>query len=303
MKPFLPMSPILTDTLPEGDEWTYQLKWDGFRIIACVQDGTVRLFSKAMQPKTDTYPELAAALSRCRGSFVLDGEAVLLDPETGRPSFQRMQQRDKLKQRSAIARAAERSPVQYVLFDVLEWESRSLWTTGYEERDALLRGLFPEREESIWLADRFEDGQALWTWVEANGWEGVIAKRRDSLYTEGKEHNDWYKRKTVQRFEVEAVGVTIREGRLASLVMSREGRFFGKVSSGLNGRLKERLLALPLSAPGAKSPYFAELPVELRPVTVRWLKEPIPCLVTGQETTERHLLRHPKLLTIGGEAP
>jgi len=77
------MSPILTDRLPEGGEWTYQLKWDGFRIIAFVDRGRVELISKRMTPKTKVYPELVEALSALPGTLLLDGEAVVLDPATG----------------------------------------------------------------------------------------------------------------------------------------------------------------------------------------------------------------------------
>lgn len=141
MLPFQPMSPILVPALPKGEEWVYQLKWDGFRTISAVQSGQAAIWSKKMLLKTAVYPELAAALSRLKGSFNLDGEAVILDPETGRPSFQLMQKRDKLQEKSQIEQVSRLQPVQYVLFDLLYEEGKDLRGLPFIERNQRLQKL------------------------------------------------------------------------------------------------------------------------------------------------------------------
>jgi bifunctional non-homologous end joining protein LigD len=298
MQPFTPMSPILQDRIPEGEEWIHQLKWDGFRIIAWVDNGKVELFSKKMLPKNRTYPDLVAALSHCKGTLLLDGEAVILDDNTRRPSFQRMQQRDKLTDPGLIRRAASRQPVQYILFDLLQLGRENLRGRPFQERIGKLLELTSGWAPPLFPADVFEDGKTLWDWVVANGWEGVVSKRRSGIYKEGKDHHDWVKRKTVLHFDVEIVGVIWKEGRVSSLVMCRNGHYFGRISSGLNDKAKAELRLLQAEA-GQKD-YFFELPEGLRGADVRWLNQPLEGRVAGRETTEHGLLRHPKLLDLGG---
>lgn len=298
MRPFIPMSPILTGEIPYGDEWVYQLKWDGFRILAWVQDGKVELYSKKMLLRNKSYPDLVQALSRYSGTFLLDGEAVILDQATGQPSFQLMQRRDKLSDASLIRRAAEQNPVQYIMFDLLQLGNKNLRSLTYEERRAHLEELTAGWESPLYLADEFEDGEVLWNWVVQQGWEGMVCKKRPSKYKEGKEHKDWFKRKTILHFDVDIVGVIWKEGRVSSLVMRKDGLYFGRVSSGLNERVKKRLRELPDR--GSLEDYFPELPEGIRNADIRWLESPLEARVSGRETTALRLLRHPKLIDLGG---
>ncbi|WP_433943053.1 DNA ligase [Paenibacillus sp. SN-8-1] len=292
------MSPILTDEIPYGEEWIYQLKWDGFRILAWVQEGKVELYSKKMLLRNKSYPDLVKALSRYPGTFLLDGEAVILDGASGQPSFQLMQQRDKLSDASLIKRAANRQPVQYIMFDLLQLGDLNLRSLAYEERRFQLQKLTEGWESPLYLADEFEDGEALWDWVVHQGWEGMVCKKRQSKYKVGKDHQDWFKRKTILHFDVEIVGVIWKDGRVSSLVMRRDGLYFGRVSSGLNERVKMRLRELPANA--LQEDYFPDLPKGLRNADVRWLNSPLEARVSGRETTTLGLLRHPRLVDLGG---
>lgn len=298
MRPFTPMSPILTEELPYGEEWIYQLKWDGFRIIAWVQEGEVELYSKKMLLRNKSYPDLVQALSQYSGTFLLDGEAVILDGATGQPSFQLMQQRDKLSDASLIKRAADRHPVQYIMFDLLQLGDNDLRGLTYQERRVHLQELTAGWESPMYLADEFEDGEVLWSWIVQQGWEGMVCKKRSSKYKEGKEHQDWFKRKTILHFDVDIVGIIWKEGRVSSLVMRRDGLYFGRVSSGLNERVKMRLRELHTEA--KQMNYFPDLPEGLRNADVRWLDVPLEARVSGRETTALGLLRHPKIVDIGG---
>lgn len=299
LTPFTPMSPLLTDSLPTGEGWIHQLKWDGFRTIAWVDQGKVELYSKNMLLKNNKYPDLVEALEKLRGTFMLDGEVAILDGSTQRPSFQKMQQRDKLSNSSLIRRAAEQQPVQYILFDLLHLNGNDLRSSSLSERSEALRLLSAGWSAPFFLVDTFENGEALWNWVELNGWEGVVSKRLSSSYHEGKAHRDWVKRKTVFRTEAEAVGILYKEGRVSSLAMRREGSYFGRVSSGLNGKVKAELEQLAMD--GTMEQYFSLIPEGLRGTDIRWLRAPLLIEVNGREITEGGTLRHPKLLTIGGK--
>ncbi|KKC48695.1 MULTISPECIES: hypothetical protein [unclassified Paenibacillus] len=303
MKPFVPMSPILTDSLPAGGEWAYQLKWDGFRIISVLRSGEASLWSKKMKPRTESYPDLAHALEdRAAEGFpdlMLDGEAFLLDPHTAKPSFQMMQGRDKLRGRERIERASRRQPVGYLIFDLLQVGREDLRSLPFEERSARLKKLCSSWQPPFFLADMYEDGESLWRWAEENGWEGVVAKRRGSRYSEGKEHGDWYKRKTFFHREVDIVALLYKEGKLSSLVMSGQGRYMGRISSGLNERAK-RQLSMQKTMSGRQGEFGGSLPEGLRGTDIRWLASPIAAGVSGRELTQSGLLRHPKLEWLEG---
>lgn len=297
------MSPLLTDELPDGGDWVYQLKWDGVRIIALLDSGEVSLYSKRMLPKLTVYPELAKALAAWSAKhperLVLDGEAIVFDPVKQRPVFQKVLQRERLKLPSGIARATSSLPVQYVLFDLLHAGGRDLAPLPYSERHRLLTERFPAPEGPLMVTEQFEDGEALWKWVEERGWEGVVAKRLTAPYREGKKHKDWFKKKTEVRLEVEIVGITIREGRLASLVMTENGQFLGKVSLGLNEERKALILDYATDTGIRGSSPFSVLPADLKQDRIVWLDTPFSCTVTGLELTEAGVLRHPKILSFG----
>ncbi|EXX87956.1 DNA ligase [Paenibacillus darwinianus] len=326
--PAEPMAPVFDDRLPEGEDWVYQLKWDGVRILAALDGaGGAELYSKRMLVKNGTYPELAAMLSERSaelGPCVLDGELVYWDGV--RPSFQKVLQRERMRGPGTSGRL-EDSGLLYVLFDLLYDGSEDLRPMPYGERYARLRSKLPDPGPMLLVTDTFRDGAALWAWVEANGWEGVVSKRDRSPYREGKKHRDWLKKKTKLLLDVDIVGIKLREGRVASLVMAIKGEFAGSVSLGLDEPMRRvlieqiarerndadgdrndsgsnqrghsrRELAGPALEAGAAMPFRA-LPAELKNETVYWLQKPFGCRVTGLEMTAAGLLRHPKLAGFG----
>lgn len=298
MKLFTPMSPLLTNEIPLGNEWGYQLKWDGYRMIARVDEGRVELYSKKMLLKNNKFPDLVHALTQLEGSFLLDGEAVILDSATGRPSFQKMQQRDKLAHPKQILRAAENEPILYIVFDLLELNQEDWRGRPFQERNEKLREIVKPWGTPFFITDVFTNGPVLWDWVVANGWEGVVSKRLSSPYRVGKEHHDWFKKKTNLQLEVEFIGILMKEGRVSSLVMRKDKSYLGRVSSGLNGKLKEALLAKEANC--RMEDYFGRLPEGLKYKQIRWFNQPLIGTVSGLEMTEGGQLRHPKLLLIGG---
>jgi len=297
--PLEPMTPIRCERLPTGEDWGYQLKWDGVRIISRIDgSGTVDLFSRKMLNKNDVYPEIVSLLKELlpaehiQGGLVLDGEAVVFDPALGRPVFQLALQRE----RSLASRTVrQRWPVTYVLFDILYHDGADLRSLPYLERHHRLTSLLPERRPNLFVSDLFPDGEALWRWVEEHGWEGVVAKRLSSPYRSGKKHSDWYKKKPALLLDVTIVGIVMRGGMPASMIMMDQHAYIGRVSLGLSDQDRLHLLKYTEKFGGAPSP-FAALPAELARERIVWLSRPFPCRVTGLELTSAGLLRHPKLV-------
>ncbi|TLS48562.1 DNA ligase [Paenibacillus antri] len=295
--PAEPMGPISRDDIPEGPDWGYQLKWDGVRALAVVDDGRVELYSRKLLRKEDTYPEVVRRLRQVEGSYVLDGEIVYFDAALGRPVFQKVLQRERTRAAAALARSSAEQPVSYVLFDLLAANGEDLRSLPYAERYARLRAAFPpDGDPSLFVTDLFDDGPGLWRWVEERGWEGIVSKRLSAPYAEGKKHRDAYKKRAIQRYDARCIGVVFREGRVASLALAYEGAYFGRASLGLNERSRSALASYAAAHRAAQSPFAGgAAPADLKRETVVWLDRPFLVAVTGLEVTADGLLRHPKL--------
>ncbi|NBI28473.1 ATP-dependent DNA ligase [Chengkuizengella marina] len=298
--PIKPMSPISNEQIPVGDEWGYQLKWDGVRILTFIQGGRVDLYSKKMILKNETYPEIVQFFmnpvfqsilqSKMKDSILLDGEMIVFDQDTQRPNFQKILQREKNK--STIVQ--NKYPVSYVLFDLLYLGGIDWRKKPYSKRYQKLKTLFNETTSSLFVTDLFYDGHVLWDWVNKYQWEGIVSKRLSSSYQEGKKHNDWFKKKTILYFDVKIVAITTKGNLLSSLVMARDGYYFGKVSLGLNQQWKETLL-LYSKVHHSNDASFFPLPSDLKGDHMVWLKKPFPCKVKGLEITSYGVLRHPQI--------
>lgn len=288
--PAAPMSPIASPRIPNGPDWVFQIKWDGVRTLARLDgNGGVELFSKRIELCTDRYPEISRLLEPVdTGPCVLDGEIVYFDGI--KPNFQRgkLTARTKAKDRQLL----------YVMFDMLHDGKEDLRPLPFSERFHRLAAKFPRKDPRLFVTDIYTDGEALWNWVEERGWEGVVSKRIDSLYTEGKKHRDWYKRRKEIRLTADVVGIKLREGRLASLILSFEGRYIGHVS-GLDAPSKAALETFMRQHPGVCP--FPELASEMRKYDIAWLAVPFPCRVAALELTDSGLLRHPRLIGFGQE--
>ncbi|WP_284642217.1 ATP-dependent DNA ligase [Paenibacillus silviterrae] len=300
-----PMAPIRESKIPTGAEWGFQLKWDGVRLLAELQQNRIRLFSRYMGDKTNIYPEAVKLLTEHalrHQPLLLDGEAVIFDTVKQRPDFSQILQRERTRSATARIKGRETSHFIYVLFDLLHYGGEDWRDRPYHERHAKLLELFPDKHPQLFVTDLISDGDALWDWVDANGWEGIISKRLSSPYREGKHHKDWFKKKTAEVHEVDFIGFIIREGRVASLIMVKNGALFGRVSLGLDTSMKTRLLTFGREQERAEAPLNrTQLPYELRREQILWLSKPLKGTVTGLEVTSAGQLRHPKLVHIEWE--
>lgn len=289
-----PMAPIVTETIPSGSEWGYQLKWDGVRILSFLNGGEVSLVSRKLLNKTALYPEVVSSLSELKEQrLILDGEVVYFHPELGRPVFQKVLQRERSR---AISTSA---PLfTYVLFDILLDGDRDMRQLPYIERHQRLQQIVANKP-GLLVADLFNDGESLWKWAEDRGWEGIVIKRLSSPYREGKKHQDWYKKKIAVRLKTEAIAMIIREGRVASLVLAGDdGSYIGRASLGLNEQTKRQLLHYAGLHSG--SARWKELHTDLKKEKLAWLSKPLTVEVTFLEWSQDGMMRHPKLLGIQG---
>lgn len=248
-----PQLASLVSTPPTGDEWSHEVKLDGYRMLAHLERGAVRLLSRNGLDWTARFPAIRDALPRVKGS-VLDGEMVVRDAE-GISRFQRLQEH--LRRGAATP---EHSPI-YVLFDLPWWDGVDLRSTPLDERRALLEQVTARiASPSIALSERFDAaGVDLLRAACRLGLEGVVSKRRDSPYQSGRTRS-WLKSKCALSDEFAVVGMTAGGGARTGfgallLARPREGalRYAGRVGAGFNeaqltaiaGRLRRSLRARP----------------------------------------------------------
>lgn len=215
--------------VPRGPGWAYEVKWDGVRVLA--ETGAGRLRARSGNEVTAAYPELAGL--RELGDAVLDGEVVVM--ADGVPSFEALAERMHVRDGARAARLAARSPVTFVVFDVLALEGHDLTRTPWSERRAALEEL--ELPDRVLLSPVYPDLDDLWQVTAEHGLEGVVAKRRSARYQPGRRSPDWVK-------------VTHRATRTAAVVGWRaEHAATGPRAPGAE---RGRLGALLLGAPDAE---------------------------------------------------
>jgi bifunctional non-homologous end joining protein LigD len=236
---YQPMLATLAAEVPKGD-WLYEIKWDGYRIIATVSGGEPELRTRKDQDYTRRFENVAKELVKALKTpdCVVDGEVCALDEE-GRPSFSAMQQ------------GRPGTPVVYYVFDLLEVEGEPITGLPLEDRRARLEKLLDKRNKTIRFSESFDDGESLLEAANQQGLEGIMAKRLGSRYLPGKRSRDWLKIKGHGRQEFVIAGYTRgkgrREGTLGSLMLGayQGGKlvYVGNVGTGFNDAEIERLLA------------------------------------------------------------
>jgi bifunctional non-homologous end joining protein LigD len=280
-------------TLPAGEGWAYEFKWDGVRALVDVGEHGVRIVSRAGNDVTKGYPEVVAQASGA-GDVLLDGEIVAFDE--GRPSFERLQQRMHVRGTAELKQLVQSVPVTYVVFDVLRRFGVDLTARPYTERRATLER-FAEDVPGWTLSPAFDDGPATLEVARAHGLEGVVAKRVDAPYRPGARSDDWRKLRFEHRGEFAVIGweaAPEHPNTLSSVVLGvrRDGRleYAGRVGSGLSGRaatqLRDRLTEQP-------EPAVPGVPPPVRRRRLRWVRPEVVVDVSFTCWTGERVLRQP----------
>lgn len=298
-----PADPMLATLAAEAfddADWLFEPKWDGIRAIAICADDT-RLISRNDKDITVAYPELRSLDRQVVAlDAMLDGEIVAF--EDGVPSFQKLQQRMHLRDLGKIKQAAKRIPVVYVCFDLLFLDGKDLTGVPLVERRAMLEKLIVPTEQVLVSPAIEETGIALFSAAATQGLEGIMAKRKTSVYRPGGRSKDWLKVKVTFDADVVIVGWLDGSGRRAgtigSLVMAvydgDELRYVGNVGTGFDqSALDEAKLRLE-AAGDAEAPFP---PDSVRGVSelrgARWVDPKLVARVEHRGVTDAGRLRAP----------
>lgn len=322
-----PMYATVGTEIPQGDDWTFEPKYDGMRVLAFARpvddeeveaDGTpqprprrrtqgVHLMTRNGRDKVAQFPEVVAALRsltrRAGRPIILDGEIVVL--ERDRPGrFQALQSRMHLQNVEQVAAQAKEAPAALVAFDILQDGDAELfdepWTERRQRLERLLRG---PRLKKVRLSDTNRDGGWMVQRASAAGWEGVIAKRTTSKYRPGSRSRDWLKLKLQYRAEFVVGGWTeprkTRQyiGALLLGYYDGEGRlhYVGHMGGGFTrdglAQMYERLGTLERATPP-----FVDPPKTNEPA--HWVEPKLVVEVKFAEWTADGKLRQPIFLGV-----
>ncbi|RST06666.1 ATP-dependent DNA ligase [Streptomyces sp. WAC07149] len=294
--PGSPMLATLSSRRDFDEEWIFERKLDGVRVLATRTEDELRLLSRGGKPLNATYPEIAEALAmQDRHDFTVDGELVAL--WRGRTDFARLQQRMGLTAPAAVR--ASRVRVTYYLFDLLRLDGYDTTRLPLRTRKRLLRDAFGFRPPLRFTPHRNHYDDSLLDQACADGWEGLIAKRADAPYVH-RRSTDWLKLKCSGGQEFVIGGFTEPAGRrvgFGALLLGyyQDGRlhYAGKVGTGYDTAtlrsLRRRLDGLERQ----RSP-FAD--GEVRERAVHWVRPELVAQVAFTEWTTAGLLRHPRYL-------
>ena len=282
--------------------WLFELKLDGYRVLAGKEGGEAKLLTRNGHDCGVSFPEVERAVRALPVErAIVDGEVVALDAE-GRPSFQRLQGRAKITRTLDVRRAVVDTPVTYFAFDLLAAEGYDLRPLPLADRKALLRRILPPAG-IVRCLDHFEqDGEQLYQQVQAMGLEGIMAKRADSPYRAGRS-SAWLKMRSRRTETFAVVGFTAPKGSrggFGALHVAREesGRlvYAGRVGSGFSDRQLADLHARLRHARRDTPPCSGPLP---RDKGTTWVEPELECEVEYTEITDEGLLRQPVLLGVG----
>ncbi len=294
----MPMLATLVDAPFDSPEWSYEVKWDGYRAVAFINHGKVELQSRNAKSFNEKFYSIHAALEKWPTNAVLDGEIVVTD-RNGRSNFSALQN----------WRSEADGMLIYYIFDVLWLSGRDLSRLPLHQRRAILHQIVPEKSSEIRVSESFgTSGQEAYKSAVKLGLEGIMAKRNESIYVPGERSKDWLKVKAQKRQEMVIGGYTLNEGTskpfsslLVGVFQGDQLHFSGKVGTGFTQAGQRELLAQFQKYITERCP-FTEIPEinnpsRFRPnppkATAVWLRPGLVCEVSFTEMTPDGVLRHP----------
>jgi bifunctional non-homologous end joining protein LigD len=305
-KEFPLMLATVHDEPVDGDQWLFELKYDGVRALAIREGESLRLFARSGTDITGQYPEVALALRALPYKrFVIDGEIVALNDE-GRPDFQLLQRRMHLQDRRDIARMSLAVPVCHFAFDLLAFDRFDLRGLALEKRKNLLQRLLKGEGPLRYCEHIIGRGHDFFDAVKENGLEGMVAKLRASPYR-GRRSTDWLKIKAPRALCFVIGGYTDPSGsrtHFGALLLGQyesDGslRFIDKVGTGFNYEKLKHIHGLMRQRERTTSPFRRPKAGEPSiPARAHFCEPELVCYVRFSEYTNQGGIRHPSFLKL-----
>ncbi|HYG37280.1 MAG TPA: DNA ligase D [Cytophagales bacterium] len=292
-----PMLATLVNEPVNEKGWMYELKWDGFRALAYLNEGTVEIRSRNNKVFNDKFYPIYNALKDWKVNAVVDGEIIVVNNQ-GLPDFAALQ----------TWRSEADGELAFYIFDILWYEGQDLMFTALKERRRILNEVVPDKDK-IRISQNFEtSGVELFELANKMGLEGIIAKREDSFYEADVRSKEWLKIKTQKSQEVIIGGYTKNEGtskKFSSLLTGvfDKGEFVSvaTVGTGFTNKMQEEIIQKLEPLQIAECP-FLEMPEynkpsrfrpNPKPAEVIWVKPELVAEISFRTVASDGTLRHP----------
>ncbi|RUT85520.1 MULTISPECIES: RNA ligase family protein [unclassified Mesorhizobium] len=274
-----PMEPELVDTPPEGEEWIHEIKFDGYRTQLIKDEDGIRLLTRRGYDWTARYQVLAdQAASIEADDFIIEGEVIIVDAD-GRSDFHALQ--------SAVSSREPSQDYYLVAFDLLHMNAHDLRNMPLEDRRHILQGTILAGGRIQFSEAMPGTGDAVYYLADQTGQEGIVSKRKDSLYRSGPTKN-WRKIKCYDEKEMEIIGVQRDPGQAARVLMADKGRYVGAANVQFKFDKRKHLWDRVQGKVGGP------VPKGLKKDKAEWLKPGLVGRVKFLKGEEQ--LRHAKLL-------
>lgn len=291
-----PMLATLVDQPVDSEEWLYEVKWDGYRAVSFIKGDQVEIKSRNDKSFTAKYSPITNALKSQNIDAVVDGEIVVVD-EKGIAKFGSLQN----------WKEGVEGELLYYIFDILWYDGKDLKALSLMERKEILKEVIVENDMIKISKDFLVDGSDFLAVAEKTGLEGIIAKRKDSIYETGRRSINWLKIKVNKRQEVIICGYTKNKDTsrpfsalLAGIYEKGQLVYKGKIGTGFGIQEQKDMLTEFKPLEVKKAP-FTDIPDVNKPTryrgpvqaTITWLKPKLICEVSFTEFTDEGLMRHP----------
>ncbi len=285
-----------TEKAFDDTNWLYEIKWDGYRAIAEIKNGNVKLYSRNGITFENSYPIVVQELEKLKQNVVLDGEIVVLNDE-GHPEFQLLQHYESNTHR----------PINFCVFDILSLNGKNTCELPLTERKKLLQNIIKKSPVIKYSEHIAENGMAFFNVSTEKNLEGIMAKKADSQYYIGKRTNEWLKIKNNKTQEAIIAGYTDPGGSrkyFGALVLGiKDGdklKYIGHTGSGFNQQSLKEMWDLLQPLKQSKSSFNENVKTNM-PVT--WVKPTLICEIKFTEVTRDGMLRHPIFLHLRDDKP
>jgi bifunctional non-homologous end joining protein LigD len=289
-----PMLATVTKTPFDDTDWLFEIKWDGYRAIAEIKNKEIRFYSRNGIDFSSRFPSIATSLSKMKYDVILDGEIVLMN-EKGLPDFQKLQYYENHLN----------YPLIYYVFDILELDGKNMEELPLTDRKKILKKIVGKNTIIRYCDHVVDKGITFFEEAREKGLEGIMAKKKDSVYTKGYRSKEWLKIKNVQSTEVVIAGYTAPKGgrtHFGSLVLAnKKGKqwlYRGHVGTGFShdllADLKKKMKPLETEV----SPFKTKVPLN---GAITWLRPKLVADIAYTEITRDKIFRHPVFLGLREE--
>ncbi|MDT0651127.1 DNA ligase D [Autumnicola edwardsiae] len=280
-----PMMATTTKSIFNDPDWIYELKWDGYRMIANIKDGEVELYSRNGISYNQKFSRLVRDLEQISHNVILDGEVVVVDKK-GIPDFQKLQNYDE----------TTLGELRFYVFDMLFLNGLSMMELPLVQRKSLIEEVIEDTYHTYYCEHMEGMGSTFYKRAIDAGMEGVIAKKADSTYSPGYRSEKWLKIKAIESTEAIICGYTDSEsGSFGSLIlgMFKEEKltYIGNCGSGFSASKQRELLKMFKEREIDKNPFGKK--INLKGRKPNWIKPDLICEVQFTEWTKSGNMRHP----------